>query len=104
MHSKHADLSNVALDIFSIIAHGVGVQASVSLGRDRIGRRQSQTTREILREHGIVRQFAGANNGLLAGDDHAIGTRITDNNSEIKGEVEKKMLDRFAKVHKILDM
>jgi len=31
-HSKYADLSNVARDIFSIIPHGVGVEASFSLG------------------------------------------------------------------------
>jgi len=31
-HSKFADLSNVARDIFSIIPHGVGVEASLSLG------------------------------------------------------------------------
>jgi len=31
-HSKYADLSNVARNIFSIIPHGVGVEASFSLG------------------------------------------------------------------------
>ena len=31
-HSKYADLSNVAHDIFSIIPYGVGVEASFSLG------------------------------------------------------------------------
>jgi hypothetical protein len=31
-HSKYADLSNVAHDIFSIIPHGVGVEACFSLG------------------------------------------------------------------------
>jgi hypothetical protein len=36
-HSNYADLSNVARDIFSLIPHGVGVEASVSLGRDVIG-------------------------------------------------------------------
>jgi hypothetical protein len=30
--SKYADLPNVACDIFSIIPHGVGVEASFSLG------------------------------------------------------------------------
>jgi len=39
-HSKCANLSNVARDIFSIIPHGVGVEASFSLGRDVIGWRQ----------------------------------------------------------------
>jgi len=37
MHSKYADLSNVAHNIFSIIPHGVGVEASFSLARDVIG-------------------------------------------------------------------
>jgi len=57
-HSKYADFSNVARDIFSIIPHGVGVVASFSLGRDVIGWRQSKTTGETLREKVIVRQFA----------------------------------------------
>jgi len=37
MHSKFADLSNKAGDIVSIIQHGVGVEASVSLAQDIIG-------------------------------------------------------------------
>jgi hypothetical protein len=57
-HLKYADLSNVARDIFSIILHGVGVEASISHGRDVIGWRQSKTTGETLREKVIVRQFA----------------------------------------------
>jgi len=36
-HSKYVDLSNVAHDIFSIIPHRIGVEASFSLGRDVIG-------------------------------------------------------------------
>jgi hypothetical protein len=35
-HSKYADLSSVAHDIFSILPHAVGVEASFSLGRDVI--------------------------------------------------------------------
>jgi hypothetical protein len=31
-HSKYADLANVARNIFSIIPHGVGVEAGFSLG------------------------------------------------------------------------
>ena len=37
MHSKYADVSNVAKDIFSIIPHAVGVEDSFSLGQDVIG-------------------------------------------------------------------
>jgi len=57
-HSKYADLSNVARDIFSIIPHGVGVEASFSLGRDVIGWRQSNTTGETLQGKVVVRQLA----------------------------------------------
>jgi len=39
-HSKYADLSNVAYDVFSIMPHGVAVEASFSLGPDDIGWRQ----------------------------------------------------------------
>jgi len=67
MHPKYANLSNVAHDIFSIPLHGVGVEASLSLGRDVIGWRQSKITGETQREKVIVRQFAQANKGILAG-------------------------------------
>jgi len=48
MHSKYADLSNVACEEFFIIPRGVGVEASVSLDQPVIGCRQSNTTRETL--------------------------------------------------------
>jgi hypothetical protein len=57
-HSMYADLSNVARDIFSVILHGVGVEASFSLGREVIGWKQSKSTGETLRKKVIVRQFA----------------------------------------------
>jgi len=78
-NSKYANLSNVTRDIFSTIPHGVGVEASFSLGRDVIGWRQLKTTGETLREKVVVRQFAGANNCLLAGDDLLLDTNSTDN-------------------------
>jgi len=45
------------------------VEASFSLRRDVIGWRQSKTTGETLRKKVVVRQFAQANNGILAGPD-----------------------------------
>jgi len=54
-HSKYADLSNVARNIFSIIPHGIGVEASSSVGRDVIGWRQSKTTGETLHEKVVIR-------------------------------------------------
>jgi hypothetical protein len=103
-HSKYANLSNVARDIFSIIPHGVGVEASFSLGRDVIGWRQSKTTGETLRENVVVRQFAQANSGLLAGDDPVLDPDSTDNDMEMKREAEEKKLHRMAKVHELLEM
>jgi hypothetical protein len=103
-HSKYADLSNMARDIFSIIPHGVGVEASFSLGRDVIGWRQSKTTGETLRDKVVVRQFARANNGILAGTDPELDTMNTENDSEMKEEAEERKLHRMAKVHDFLEL
>ena len=89
-HSKYADLSNVAHNIFSIIPHGVGVKASFSLGRDVNGWRQSKTTCETLREKVVLRQFARANNRILAGTDTELDTTNTENHSEMRKEVEER--------------
>jgi len=99
MHSKYADLSNVARDIFSIIPHGVRVEASFYLGRDVIGWRQSKTTGETLRKKVIVRQFTQANTGILAGDDPELDTTNTENDSEMKKEAEERNLHTMAMVH-----
>jgi len=103
-HSKCAHLSNVARDIFSIIPHGVGVEASCSLGRDVIGWRQSKTTGETLREKVVVRQYARANNGILAGNDPVLDSSESDNDLELKRDAEEKKLHRMAKVHDFLEM
>jgi len=103
-HSKYADLSNVARDIFSIRPHDVGVEASFSLWRDVIEWRQLKTTGETLCETVVVRQFARANSGLLAGDDPVLDPDSTDNDMEMKREAEEKMLHRMAKVHDFLEM
>jgi len=103
-HSKYADLSNVARDMLSMIPHGVGVEASFSLGRDVIGWRQSKTTGETLREKVVVRQFARANNGILAGTDPELDTTNTENDSEMKKEPEERKLHRTAMVQDFLEM
>jgi len=97
MHSTDSDLSNVARDIFYIIPHGVGVEASISLGRDIIGWRQSKTTGETLREKVVIGQFAPANNGILAGTDPELDTTNTDNDSEMKQEAEEKKVAQNGK-------
>jgi len=103
-HSKYADHSDVACDIFSIIPHGVGVEASFSLGRDVIGWRQSKTSGETLHEKVIVRQFARANNGILAGTDPKLHTTNTENDSEMKNKAEERKLHRMVMVHDFLEM
>jgi hypothetical protein len=103
-HSKYADLAHVVRDIFSIIPHGVGVGASFSLGRNVIGWRQSKTTGETLREKVVVRQFARANNRVLAGTDRELDTPHTENVLEMKKEAEERKLHRMAKVHDSLEM
>jgi len=98
-HSNYTDLSNAAQDIFSIITHGVGVEASFSLGKVVIGWRQSKTTGETLRKKVVVRQFAQANNGILAGAVPLLDTTNTDNDLEMKKEADETKLHRVAKVH-----
>jgi len=90
--SKYTDLSNVARDILSIIPHGVGVEVSFSIGRDGIGRRQSGITGGNLHEEVIVRQFAQANNRILACADPELDTTNTENNSEMKKEAKLSKL------------
>ena len=94
----------MARDIFSIIPNGVGLEASVSCGREVIGWRQSKTSGETLREEVLLRQFAQANNGILAGDDPVLDSSSTDNNMEMKREVEEKKLHPMAKVHDLLEL
>jgi len=55
MNSKYTYHSNAVPDIFSIIPHGVGVEASCSLGGHFIRWSLSKTTGETLREQVVVR-------------------------------------------------
>jgi len=103
-HSKYADLCNVARDIFSFIPHGVGVEASFSLGRDVNGWKQSKTTGGTLREKVGIRQFARANNGILASTDPELNATNTENISEMKKEAEERKSHRMAKVLDLLEM
>jgi hypothetical protein len=89
----------VAHHIFSITPHGVGVESSFSLELEDIGWRQSKTTGDTFRKKVIGRQFAGAKNGVLAGDNPEWDTTNTLNNWEIKKEAEKWKFHTMAKVH-----
>jgi len=103
-HWKHVDLSALDHDMVSIIPHGVGAVASFSLGRDVIGLRPSQATGKMLRETVVVRQFAWANNSILAGNCAVLGTAETENNFELNTQVEERILHTIPKVHDILEM
>ena len=103
-HSKYANLSNVARNIFSIIPHGDGVEASFSLGQDVIGWRQSKTAGETRREKVVVRQFPRSNNGILADTDRELDTPYIENDPEMKKDAEERKLHRMAKVHDFLGM
>jgi hypothetical protein len=94
----------VARDIFSIIPCGVGVKVRFSLGRDGIGWRQSTTTGKTLRKKVVIKQFARANTGILAGTAPQLDTTNTENDPEMKKEAEERKLHRMAKVQDVLDM
>jgi hypothetical protein len=104
IHSKYADLSNVAHDILSNIPHGVGVESSFSHGRDVIAWRHSKTTCETLREIVVLRYFAHANKAIVARTDPELDTTNAENVSEMKTEAEVRKLHRMANVHHILEM
>jgi len=101
---KYADLSNVACDLFSIIPHGVGVDASFFLGRDVISRRQSKTTREMLREKVVVRQLTPVNSEILAGNCAVQEPAKTENDLELKTLADARIVHRMAKVHYLLEI
>jgi len=103
-HSKYADLSNVARDIFSLILHGVGVEASFSLGRDGICWRQAKNTGRTHSEKVILRKFAQAKDRILEGNNRVSDSMNTENDSEMQKEVEVRKLHRMAKVHDCLEM
>jgi len=51
-----------------------------------------------------VREFTGANNGILAGADPELHTMNTDNDLERKKEWDEMKLHRMAQVHNFLDI
>ena len=51
-----------------------------------------------------MRQFARANNGILAGIDRELDNPHTENKSEMKTEAEEMKLHRMTKIHDFLEM
>lgn len=74
MHSLAPDLLNAAHNIYFIITDGVRVANRSSLGPEGVGWREFIMTGDTLGDKVIVRQFAQANSGQLAGDYKAFDT------------------------------
>jgi hypothetical protein len=90
--------------IFSIIPHGIGVEARFSLGRDVIGWKHSKTTGTTHWEKVIVWHIARANNSIRAGTELQLNTTHPDNDSEMKKVAEERKLYRMGKVNYFLEM
>jgi hypothetical protein len=67
-----------------------------------IGWMQSIMTGETLGEKVVVRQFARAYEGLLAGDDPVLDSSITDHDMEMKSKAEEMKFHQMAKIHDFL--
>jgi len=103
-HRRYANHTTVAPDITSIQPEGVEVEASFSFVQGAISWRQSKTTGETLCGNVVVRQFALANNGILAGNDPALHSLNTESDFEMMREIEERNLHRMDKVHNIFKM
>ena len=97
---EYRDLARMARDIFSVMPHGVGVEASFSLGRDVISWRQSRTTGVTLQQKVVVRQWARSNNGILPED---IANQLLPSSSDDEQRKrEDQRLDRLATLRDFL--
>lgn len=94
------DLAKMARDIFSVMPHGVGVEASFSLGRDVISWRQSRTNGITLQHKVVVRQWARSNNGLLP--EEVSRSMKTDINTDEQQRREDKQLNQLASMKDFL--
>jgi len=78
------------LTTYSLLYHIVlEWRPTFSLGQDVIDWRQSITTGATLREKDVVRQYAQANNCILASDSTVLDATETENNLQWKKVAEK---------------
>jgi len=104
MHTKNANLSNAARNIFFIVPHGVGVEASFSLQWGDIGWRKSTTTGDNLCAKVIVRQLARRNHRILTCVNSSLNPINTENDSEMKSDTEGRNIHWVTKVYDALEM
>jgi len=83
---------------------GVRVEACFSLHWNLIDSSQSTNTDKTLCNEVVVRQFASATNGILAGDDAELDAMETKNDLEMTRDAEEWNLHWMAKVLDILEM
>jgi hypothetical protein len=96
----YQDLARMARDIFSVMPHGVGVEASFSLGRDVMSWRQSRTKGETLQQKVVVRQWARSNDGFLPDE---IRTSVDGESlDDERGKKEDEKLNQLASVRDFL--
>jgi hypothetical protein len=69
-----------------------------------LGWRKVKSSGETLLEIVLLRQYALASTGLLAGDYTLLDPNITDNDMELKRTGEDKTMHRLATVHDFLEM
>jgi hypothetical protein len=98
-HSMKPNLANVAQDRFSMILHGVGVEASLSLRGDATSWRQLKTAGESFHQHVVIRHFAQNSDRVLVYTDPELDTMNTENVLEMKKEAEERKLHRMARVY-----
>jgi hypothetical protein len=103
-YSEYIDLSNLARNIFSNLPHGITVKVSFVIEQDSIRWGESTRTGGTLREKVVIRPFAQANNGILAGDNPTLDTTHTETNLEMKKEDKEGKLHRMAMVHHLLEL
>ena len=96
----YRDLARMARDIFSVMPHGVGVEASFSLGRDVISWRQSRTKAATLQQKVVVRQWARSNDGFLP--DEVKKSLEGDNDEDERQKKEDERLNQLASMRDFL--
>jgi hypothetical protein len=92
MYSKSTNISDAAHKIFSILPHGVRVEASFLIARDVICWRQSKSSGEMLGEEVVLKQFSIAYNRILVHDYTALDSIETELKLALKRDAETRKL------------
>jgi len=97
-HWTYADLVNVARDILCFSLYGVRVLASISLGWNNIGRKQSKTPWKCVQDNVVVMQVALTSYAMLAGGNKVLDTMETKHDFQMERDMVDRTLHTLAKV------